>query len=445
MMAFAAFALLPSIGAVATVAGASFLHAEHASLKGRVASPVFMIMSGVTAPSEMCLVALAENGIAARSDISLQPCAAAVAAGDGRELFSFEGGQLVSIPSRTCLKPSTNESLILDRCVVDPAATFELQGSGQIKIGNGSSCLSQRGDAVGLYNVALRAAAVASSSADDLTHGAGMAVDARATYWASRLGSSSPEELSVDFGYPAVVQAVEIAWEYPAKSFSILVSSDGTRWTQVYSTDINVLNTTRIRLGRTLATKAKVVMYEPHPVYGQSYGRSLYGIRSLSFTAERLQTIAEDCTQAGKHMDARDKYLLVETVAYGETYPAEVLHSELPALDAAMASLAAVTSSLSGARPKLAGCHRDTGFAHGLFAAPSWPQGHDLRNVSSPMREAHQRPVLSAIRSRLASGARTTGDATATVETHGGIELESAMLLLKEARASILEVREALM
>ena len=57
-----------------------------------------------------------------------------------------------------------------------------------------------------MYNAALWAATVASSSADDLIHGVAVIADARSIYWASRLATSSPEELSVDFGFSARVQ-----------------------------------------------------------------------------------------------------------------------------------------------------------------------------------------------------------------------------------------------
>jgi hypothetical protein len=147
--------------------------------------------------------------------------------------------------------------MCMPRCGKE-AADFKFQGSGQVKVGHGNFCLSQRGAAAGIYNVALRAAASASSTADALMHGASMAVDARETYWASRLAPVSPEELSIDFGLPAKLQAAEITWEYPAKSFAILISEDGTHWVEAFATDINVLNTTRVQLGHRVATKAKV-------------------------------------------------------------------------------------------------------------------------------------------------------------------------------------------
>ena len=93
-------------------------------------------------------------------------------------------------------------------CGGDAPSRFELQGNGQVKVVDRGHCLIQQGIAIGECNAALRAAAVASSSAGDLTHGAAMAVDGRSTYWASRLATSSPQELSVDFGFSFSAGAV---------------------------------------------------------------------------------------------------------------------------------------------------------------------------------------------------------------------------------------------
>ena len=82
-------------------------------------------------------------------------------------------------------------------------------------------------------------------------------------------------------------------------------------------------------------------------------GRSLYGIRSLSFTAERFQTLVEDCTKAEKSKDARDKFFLVAGGSFNDAEGPKILRSELPALTAAKASLATVVTSLSTVLPQL--------------------------------------------------------------------------------------------
>jgi len=427
------------MSAAANLHGSSFLYLRRSEQQVPVASPKFMIISGSTAATEMCLTAEKDGSQADASVIMVQPCATAIAAGDGRELFSFEGGQIVSIARRACMVlPTTaaggHDRIVFGRCGGDAPTRFELQGNGQVKVVGRSVCLTQHGIATGLYNVALRAAAVASSSADDLTHGAAMAVDGRSTYWASRLATSSPEELSVDFGFLARVQGAEIEWEYPAKSFSVYVSEDGVGWVQTYSSDINTLNTTRIRLGHILARKAKVVMAEPHALYGKLHGRSLYGIRSLSFTAEGSQTLVEDCVQAEKSNDARDKFFLVAVGSFTEADTSKILQSELPALNAARASLATVVSSLSTVLPQLQFCHQQPA------------------SMRAPLKVNQTAAKIEAVPSHAAwSVSLSQGDFLAgmsvkasVVDQQNGIDMEEARLLLTGARAAILQVRAAL-
>jgi hypothetical protein len=121
MMLVLSFAMLSSTGAAATMPAASFLRRGQGELKYRFEGAVFMIISGSTAPAEICLAA--ETGVAdaVGVEVTLQPCAASIAAGDGRELFGFEDGHLISIPSRACVTLSANETLaggrlVLGRC-----------------------------------------------------------------------------------------------------------------------------------------------------------------------------------------------------------------------------------------------------------------------------------------------------------------------------------------
>jgi hypothetical protein len=109
-------------------------------------------------------------------------------------------------------------------------------GNGQIKLGrDGDYCVSQQGGgSSGGENVALYAAASASSTADALAHGAGMAVDGRPdTFWASRFGDvDGPVEFSIDFGAERSLESAEISWAYAAKGFSIALYSGGA-WAEV--------------------------------------------------------------------------------------------------------------------------------------------------------------------------------------------------------------------
>ena len=120
MKGIGVFAVFRIMSAAAHSHGSSFLHLRRSEQQGPVASPKFMIISGSTAAEEMCLTAETDGAQAAGSGILVQPCATAIAAGDGRELFGLEDGQIVSISSRACmaLSPTAaggHDQILFDR------------------------------------------------------------------------------------------------------------------------------------------------------------------------------------------------------------------------------------------------------------------------------------------------------------------------------------------
>jgi len=368
---------------------------------------VFMITSGLTSSSsELCLTV--QNGqidvVGAR--VVLAPCSAAIAAGDGRELFSMQpSGELLSAAGKLCVAldgDAETGTLALAACG-SAGNVFELEGSGQIKFGkDGQYCVSQRGHATGSVNVATDAAVSASSSAP--AHGPSQAVAGIGSYWASQLGGVSPVEFVVDLGSATALDAAEITWEYPAKSFSVMVDNGGS-WSEVFSTSINSLQKTHIPLGSSLASKVKITMLESHPLHGVVNGQALYGISSLELKASGLKSIIDDCAAAAKSMDCRDKYFLSYVGEYDST-PAKSLRGELPALESAQTSLAATTAELAQAVSKLDSC------------------GVSLAAAKSSQQNA-------AVRTEQSEGTSSPNAA-------------SAKDLLEEARAVVLQMRSAL-
>ena len=73
---------------------------------------------------------------------------------------------------------------------------------------------------------------------------------------------AGPVAVTVDLGGQKKVSTVDIHWEFPAKAFAVSVSTDGTKWSEVYATDSNVLSSSSIALGSTPAAKVRVVMHE---------------------------------------------------------------------------------------------------------------------------------------------------------------------------------------
>merc|ERR1712061_4360 len=92
---------------------------------------------------------------------------------------------------------------------------------------------------------------------------------------------------------------------------------------------------------------------------------AIYGIKSISVYAPQLQAVVDNCANAAKSTDARDKYFL-SYVGEFDPYPTKALQNELPLLEAAKASLTTTISDLADVFPRLASCQ-----AHGNLATTS--------------------------------------------------------------------------
>ena len=133
-------------------------------LRQEVASN-FMLISGATAAEEACVTACGTS-------VSLESCGAAVAALDGHEIWKLTAaGQLASLSESKCLGVQgdikAGASLKLLECdAAGDNGKWELNGNGQVKLAVGGLCLSQVGPEVGLADIAISAAATASSTLD---------------------------------------------------------------------------------------------------------------------------------------------------------------------------------------------------------------------------------------------------------------------------------------
>ena len=84
-------------------------------------------------------------------------------------------------------------------------------------------------------------------------------------------------------------------------------------------------------------------------------GHLLYGISNVVVYADQLESVVDDCAKASRSSDARDKYFLAK-VSQFDASPAKELSKELPALEAAKASLAAAAAELAAAVPDIDNC-----------------------------------------------------------------------------------------
>merc|ERR1719253_2349990 len=160
-------------------------------VRAETASPSFMVISGITGPDQ-CLAAVGD------STAMLEPCTEAIAAGDGREVWSFEnGGRLRNVVSNKCLQVS-GADVSLGSCE-GKASSWEMTSDGQMK--HGDVCLTQSGSFAGDEDVAHGAPVHATSSSEESSHGAVKAVDGNEkTYWTSELDAEGPQHFTIDFG-----------------------------------------------------------------------------------------------------------------------------------------------------------------------------------------------------------------------------------------------------
>lgn len=353
------------------------------------------------------------------AEVALEPCGAAVAAGDGRELWQhLPNRQISNAMGKKCIGVA-GDAVVLVGC--DNNRTWEMRGDGQVKLNSsGQYCLSQKGPAVGLENAATHSAISASSSADVAAHGANMAVDGSSnTFWASALDAEGPVELIADLGEKRRLNTASLEWEFPAKSFIISVSVDGEKWTEVYATDNNILSSNTISMGSVSASKVRVVMHE---AVGAFQGHMVYGLKDLALYTDRLQTIIEDCSLAAKSVDARDKYFETYVAGFAPC-SSNALRSELPSLEAAQASVSSVIAELLEVLPKMNSCSGAAAFMIGSSHIDSQPTGR-------------------------ATGDALSGNAASLisqyVDNQNAIGTVGVRALLREARRVIIAARGAL-
>ena len=96
---------------------------------------------------------------------------------------------------------------------------------------------------------------------------------------------TEPVALTVDLGGVHKLETLAVAWEFPAKSFVVSVSSDGVKWTEVFATDSNILASTKIALGSVAASKVRVVMHEASDTNLYIFA---YAVTPLSMQAHAL-------------------------------------------------------------------------------------------------------------------------------------------------------------
>ena len=88
------------------------------------------------------------------------------------------------------------------------------------------------------------------------------------------MDAEGPVEMTGDIASTRKVSSVQIDWEFPAKAYTLSVSVDGVKWSEVQSTDSNVLHSNHIALGAVPASKVGLCWRIPNAKAHSSDTRS---------------------------------------------------------------------------------------------------------------------------------------------------------------------------
>eukprot|EP00392_Amoebophrya_sp_AT5.2_P003047 g3052.t1 len=310
-----------------------------------------MIVSGITAAKEHCLVADAPDRDG--SGLHLEPCEGQVRRMNGSELYRFmDNGALYTLMGKKCLSledgkvTATGGIVSLQDCDAatsspDGRALWEPMPSSQLKIGKvGDFCLSMGPEkgGIGESNI-IKGNSNIDATSENGTHAAKLLADGNprgvlsengthaaklladgndSTDWASDWDPGEDEAVTIDLGSVTKLSNLSIDWEYPPKSFSVQNSTDGTHFSACSRVDFNEKWSYKMP-GKSLKTRyLRIVMHEVHPSLGQhkESGRHLYGIQHVRVTSRSLNPILQKCSEAARAVDARDKWFLVEVTEF---------------------------------------------------------------------------------------------------------------------------------
>merc|ERR1712032_1451247 len=187
-------------------------------------------------------------------------------------------------------------------------------------------------------------------------------------------------------------------------------------------------------------------------IYGRFQGHTVYGIKSVSLYASRLRSIVDSCANAGKNVDARDKYFM-SYVGEFDPCPSRALRSELPSLEAAKTSMASTVNEISDVLPFLASCREASASSFRQTVRPDRPPTlNPVSHEDKRFRIADNRKGDSLSGSFVTEKLRMGGGSMDSaslhlgelIETQNGIDAESVALLMQEGRRAIIEARKAL-
>jgi len=298
-----------------------------------------MLIAGVSSKKEACLVV--EGGLSnlagggSRSGgLAIEPCAKAIKAGDGREIFRFQpDGQLVTLQGNQCVElvddPGGARYLELTECK-DPhlpeSLAWQVTGNNNLEAKSGL-CLTLEGKGTpGDLDAALGVAVRASSSADLAAHPPGNVVDGKGvTYWASGFDPGDPVTLLLNLDITRKVNSIHIKWECQPDLFTIETTNGQNKWATAWVEDEFMNQTkdrqTHVELAGRKANAVRITMHPPASPCKTSGGDPIFAIRQVQVNTPRLRPTVEPCSDVKNSTDARGHWFLSQVSEFKPRIP----------------------------------------------------------------------------------------------------------------------------
>lgn len=267
---------------------------------------VMLRSSAVQSTGDWCLVSADSKGIDGR-EVQLMDCSEAIAAGDGRELWTLSANfQISSYIGSKCIEAAEGETANGARIQVNDCWLSESAGDGREKWVTGkdgllrlykdeSKCLTALSNNE-LDNVCFNRKVIASSTMADGQHEAHMAVDGyRDNFWASAPGDTEAT-FTIFFDGPKILKELTISWKYPAEEFEVLGLLSKNLWESLgfFRNDGKSVNTNKVSILGKGVLALKLVMMKTKESFK---GQLIYGIGDIFCTPATKSVKLQACNE----------------------------------------------------------------------------------------------------------------------------------------------------
>lgn len=281
-----------------------------------------MLKTAAQSDNEGCLI-MADGSGKDHRELQLMDCTEAIAAGDGRELWTLHNNfQITSYVGGKCIEAAEGDVSDGARIQINDCWMSESAGDGREKwlmdhegltklYKEQSKCMTVLTNS-DLENLCLNVKAFASNTMNDGQHEAHMAVDGyQDNFWASSPGVEEAI-FTMLFQEPKTVKELEIYWKYPAEEFEVLGLITQNLWENIefVRNSGKTVNVNKVSLLSRNLWGLKIVMLKTRDKFNE---QSIYGINDVRCISGTKSVKLKNCHELE---DLKTNKFLMEDVGF---------------------------------------------------------------------------------------------------------------------------------